>query len=173
MRKGGSSDTSMCGGEPKDTGRRGRAKHFRSHKQLSVADFNTAQDARKSFIDDGSHSHNKSFSGREGSRNKRSIFDRRARSNRSPVPIPEPVKLRDLSDYVSTGSGKMSVSDEEWSEVALKRKKTIRAKNLLDDRENQMLKLRTKPAAKDKRNMVGTSNFKDTGMSQTQPKTED
>ena len=55
--------------------------------------------------------------------------------------------LRDLSDYESAGSEDLEISDGEWSDVAHKKKKTIRARNRMKNKEedDKKLTLRTVP----------------------------
>ena len=52
-----------------------------------------------------------------------------------------------MSDYVSSGSEDLEISDGEWSEVAHKKKKTIRARNRMKNKgeDDKKLTLRTVP----------------------------
>ena len=40
-----------------------------------------------------------------------------------------------MSDYMSSGSADPDLSDSEWSNTALNKKKSIRAKNLMKNKE--------------------------------------
>ena len=52
-----------------------------------------------------------------------------------------------MSDYVSSGSEDLEISDGEWSEVAHKKKKTIRARTRMKNKgeDDKKLTLRTVP----------------------------
>ena len=101
----------------------------------------------RSFQDEGSDIYNASFSVKESRQFHKSKSFVGAKFKESPLPKVEPVHLRDLSDYVSSRSEDLEISDDEWSDVAHKKKKTIRARNRMKNKEkdDEKLTLRTVP----------------------------
>ena len=141
--------------------RNNRFSQFVSQKHMTVMDFNSYPDvaSRRSMINEGSDLFNGSFSLRE------SKYRARGRSKDSPEQKIEPVHLRDLSEYVSSASQDLEISDDEWSEVAHKKKKTIRArrKNKGED-DDQKLKIRAVAMTHEKKHTTGAQYYKDSDV---------